>query len=263
MSPGGTTTDALNSSGDVVLNAGSTLNIRLNGTTAELQYDQIDVTGAVTLGGTLNVTVGFAVPVGTVFTIIDNDGIDAIAGTFAGLPEGTTLLLNGRPFRISYGGRFGGIGGRENDVTLEAIPALSVWDAGGGQNKFWSEPLNWAGDQPPQEGDDIQFANPGSGTVLATNDFPAGRRFGSIIFAGGKIRLDGNAATLDGNIQNSQAGEPEIALPVALAGGFRLTEAVKMTITGAITLSGAQSFPSSTRIRGFAATGAWTWRGTT
>ena len=242
VSPGGTTTDALNSSGDVVLNAGSTLNIRLNGTTAELQYDQIDVTGAVTLGGTLNVTVGFAVPVGTVFTIIDNDGIDAIAGTFAGLPEGATLLLNGRPFRISYGGRFGGIGGRENDVTLEAIPALSVWDAGGGQNKFWSEPLNWAGDQPPQEGDDIQFANPGSGTVLATNDFPAGRRFGSIIFAGGKIRLDGNAATLDGNIQNSQAGEPEIALPVALAGGFRLTEAVKMTITGAITLSGAQSF---------------------
>src|SRR6185295_11695694 len=63
VSPGFNTTNALNSSDGLILNAGSTLNIRLNGTSPEINYDQIDVTGTVTLGGTLNVTAGFAVPV--------------------------------------------------------------------------------------------------------------------------------------------------------------------------------------------------------
>jgi hypothetical protein len=57
------------------------------------------------------------------FTIIDNDGSDAVTagfyganGAFAGLPEGATITFNGVPLRISY------MGGTGNDVTLTAPP---------------------------------------------------------------------------------------------------------------------------------------------
>src|ERR1043165_9532666 len=51
-------------------------------------------------------------PTGTVYTVIQNDGADAVSGTFAGLPEGA--VINGSNFtgRISYHG------GDGNDVTL-------------------------------------------------------------------------------------------------------------------------------------------------
>src|SRR5688572_678303 len=88
VQPGGATPQYLTSVGDVDLNAGSTLNIRLNGPTEGFNYDQLRVQGTLTLGGTLNIMLGYLPAVGTDFTIIDNDGSDDITGTFAGLPEG-------------------------------------------------------------------------------------------------------------------------------------------------------------------------------
>ena len=66
---------------------------------------------------------------GNVFTIIANDGADAVVGTFAGLAEGATITLNGVTLVISY------VGGTGNDVVLTAqaaavaapIPTLSAW----------------------------------------------------------------------------------------------------------------------------------------
>ena len=46
------------------------------------------------------------------FVIVNNDGTDAVTGTFAGLAEGATLSLAGKPFRITYAG------GDGNDVEL-------------------------------------------------------------------------------------------------------------------------------------------------
>ena len=198
--PGGTTPDALECRGDATLAAGSTLRLRLNGTTAGINYDQLDVVGTVTLGGTLDLVFGFTPAVGDRFTIIENDGTDDVVGTFAGLPDGAVFTANGRPFRISYGSRFGLF--RDNDVTIEAIPALSVWDAGGGQNRRWSEPFNWVGDVVPMPGDNIQFsAFTATGSELrTTNDFPAGRAVGNITFIGGHHRLEGNLIQLHGGI---------------------------------------------------------------
>ena len=111
--------------GDLALTAGSTLAIEINGTTVGTQYDQVNVTGTVTLGGaTLNVVLSFTPTAGQVFTIINNDGSDAVTGTFAGLAEGATFTVGGTQFRISYVG--------SNDVTLtavgtQAIPTLSEW----------------------------------------------------------------------------------------------------------------------------------------
>ncbi|HXG49418.1 MAG TPA: autotransporter-associated beta strand repeat-containing protein [Methylomirabilota bacterium] len=243
VSPGATEPDTFDVLGNLALHAGSTLNLRLNGTNAGIDYDQLRVQGTVTLGGTLNVTAGFAPAVGERFTLIANDSTDDVVGTFAGLPEGAVLTINGRPFKISYGARFGGAFGRDvNDVTLEAVPALAVWDGGGGLNTFWREPLNWVNDILPMPGDDVQFATSSSATLVTSNDFPAGRLFGSLIFGAGRHLVGGNLASFAGNIQLTESNRVEISMPMTLAGGLRLTEPGTLLLNGAITLSADQMF---------------------
>src|SRR5437667_69851 len=98
---------------------------QLNGTKAVTGCDQLNVTGSVNLGGaTLSGTLGFSPPNGTSFTIINNDGGDAVIGTFAGLPEGSTVVLSGQSLQISY------VGGTGNDVVLSVVaPNLTVNNA--------------------------------------------------------------------------------------------------------------------------------------
>jgi autotransporter-associated beta strand protein len=107
--------------GNVTFAAGSTLAIELNGTTVDTQYDQLNVTGTVNLGGaTLNVTLGFAPAIGTTFTIVNNDGSDAVNGTFAGLLEASMFAAGGQQFRINYAA------GDGNDVVLTTLTAPST-----------------------------------------------------------------------------------------------------------------------------------------
>ncbi|MFN8709592.1 MAG: Ig-like domain-containing protein, partial [Planctomyces sp.] len=81
------------------------------------QYDQLNVTGTVAVGGNLNVSVenGFTPAIGDVFTILTNDGTDPISGTFNGLPQGGLVNYGGNIFAISYTGGTNG-----NDITLTA-----------------------------------------------------------------------------------------------------------------------------------------------
>src|SRR5436309_2904445 len=82
----------------------------------------LPVTGTVSLSGaTLSGTMGFTPPTGSTFTIVNNDGSDAVVGTFAGLAEGSTVVLSGQAFKISY------VGGTGNDVVLSvAKPNLTM-----------------------------------------------------------------------------------------------------------------------------------------
>jgi fibronectin-binding autotransporter adhesin len=89
--------------------------VELNGSTPGTGYDQLNVRGTNQLGGsTLHVTVGsgFAPVEGDRLTIINNDGSEAIQGTFAGLPNGTLFTAGGIQFRILYSDIF------LNDVIL-------------------------------------------------------------------------------------------------------------------------------------------------
>ena len=244
VSPGLNSPAILDSLGDVALNAGSTFNVRLNGTSVGLNYDQLRVQGTVTLGGTLNVTAGFVAAIGDTFTIIENDGTDDVVGTFARLPERAILMVNGRPFQISYGARgLGGFGRDVNDVTLEAVPALAVWDGGGGQNNLWSTPQNWVGDTLPLPGDDIQFYNTSNATLVTVNDFPDGRLFGSILLGRASHRVEGNLAEFDGRIETIDAGIFDIYVPMRLRGG--MLHAIpfgNVNLRGPITLTANQTF---------------------
>jgi autotransporter-associated beta strand protein len=113
--------------GNVSLLSGSgVLEIELNGTLPGVGYDQLNVHGTVNLQGvSLNTTLNYASSVGDSFTIINNDGTDAVLNTFMGLPQNATLYIGGELFQISY------TGGTGNDVVLTRLvtppkPALAL-----------------------------------------------------------------------------------------------------------------------------------------
>jgi fibronectin-binding autotransporter adhesin len=114
ISPGvspGTLTSA-----NVVFEAGSTLNIELDGLTPGSGYDQLSVQGLVQLTDVaLNLSLGMMPAKGDQFVIVANDGLEAVSGQFTGLPEGTEFTADGARFKITYHGNTG------NDVVLAVV----------------------------------------------------------------------------------------------------------------------------------------------
>lgn len=112
-SPGILTCSSVNFSG-----VNSDFTVELSGPIAGSGYDQLNVQGTNNLGGaTLNVNAAFglsnAPAIGQQFTILNNDGVDAITGTFSGRPNNSTFTVDNLTFVINYNG---GIGA--NDVVL-------------------------------------------------------------------------------------------------------------------------------------------------
>jgi len=112
--------------GNLDLQAGSTFSLELNGTSRGVNYDSLNVAGTVSLAGDLSLTFGFT-PGFDTFTLILNDGIDPVIGTFAGLEEGALVgTFNGVDARITYFGNADG-GAIGNDVLLTVPePASAV-----------------------------------------------------------------------------------------------------------------------------------------
>jgi hypothetical protein len=106
--------------GDLILAANSLFAVEIGGTTGSL-YDQLNVTGSVSLAGNLSGSLlnGFNPNVNDTFYLILNDGTDAVTGTFAGLPQGSTVNIGGHSFSISYTANGDG-GTTGNDVALVA-----------------------------------------------------------------------------------------------------------------------------------------------
>ena len=86
-------------------------------------HSELQVTGDVAIGGAaaLNVLSNTTIAIGTTITIISNDGVDAVTGTFAGLLDGALVTAsNGQTFLIDYQG------GDGNDVTLTRSVGLTT-----------------------------------------------------------------------------------------------------------------------------------------
>jgi len=99
-------------SGSTSLQSGSSFDVELDGDSS-IDYDQLDVGGLVSLGNAdLNISWGFVPTVGDEFTIIDNDGGDAVTGIFNGLAEGASFVAGNVTLKITYAG------GTGNDVVL-------------------------------------------------------------------------------------------------------------------------------------------------
>jgi fibronectin-binding autotransporter adhesin len=104
--------------------------VELNGSNPGTGYDQLNVQGTVNLsaGTVLSATLNYPSALSNKFTIIKNDGADAVVGTFKQLAEGATLTIGGQQFRISY------VGGDGNDVVLtqttgNPLPVLTIQPA--------------------------------------------------------------------------------------------------------------------------------------
>ena len=127
MSPGdgvGKISVGTNGSAGVSLAAGSMLDIELAGT-ASNTFDVLNVFGAVTLGGDLNLALlgGLSPAMGDSWTIITNDATDAITGRFA-----NTLTVDATHGLLYSGGLTYGLdyaGGTGNDLVLSVVPEPS------------------------------------------------------------------------------------------------------------------------------------------
>ncbi len=111
-----------NAANNFALAAATTLTMELAGTTPGAGgHDQLKVVGSINLAGaTLNVVPSFTPQVGDKFTLVENDAIEDVVGTFAGLAQGATITAGGVNFKIAYNG------GDGNDVVLTVDSLTSV-----------------------------------------------------------------------------------------------------------------------------------------
>ncbi len=141
----------------VAFGAGADLAISIASTTVNSGYRQFNVAGLVNLTGTDLVLSGAYAPApGDTFVIVNNDGADAITGTFNGRAEGASFTFNGVTMKITY------VGGSGNDVVLFA-PAPEINLTGNGANIA-------DGDAAPALADHTDFggAAVSNGTVVRT-----------------------------------------------------------------------------------------------
>jgi hypothetical protein len=123
LSPG--TTTGILGAGNTILNGG-TFALQLNGATVGTGYDQLNVTGTVSITGNTPLTLALGYnPADGVdsFVIVNNDGTEKVTTTgfltfnSQVLGEGATFTASGQSFRLTYAG-----GTNANDIVLQAIP---------------------------------------------------------------------------------------------------------------------------------------------
>ncbi len=113
-------------SGSLSLGSGTTVNMELNGTVAGTNYDQFNVAGTVGIASNvnLNLLVGYSPGAGHSYTIINNDGGDAVTGEFNGLPDDSTFFVGANSFSINYNG------GDGNDVVVTSVALCNTVSIG-------------------------------------------------------------------------------------------------------------------------------------
>ena len=110
-----------------------TVDIQTPGNTACTDFSQLVVTGNVNLTGSTLSTVflnSFTPTVGQSFEIINNEGTNAVTGTFNGLPEGTVFAVGSTHLKITYKG------GSGNDVVLTVVNLPTTPNTGFGLSSF-------------------------------------------------------------------------------------------------------------------------------
>ena len=119
--------------GNLVVPGTGSINIEIGGPNPggnPGDHDQVNVMGSVDLSAipslVIDVVNFFSPTIDQQFVILNNDGGDTITGTFAGLPEGSTIMADGFAFEISYLGT----DGTGNDVVLTNVPSDELFRDG-------------------------------------------------------------------------------------------------------------------------------------
>lgn len=202
--------------------------------------DQVQVTGTVALSGALSITIPAGAPApGETFTLIDNDGSDAVSGTFSQLAEGSTVTVGANKFSISYHG------GDGNDVVLTTSGGVKSWT--GTNSAAWSDPGNWSPAGVPTDAEQMLLFPAGVSRTTMTNDLPAGTSVSAMTF-NGAYTLNGNALTLMGNIAPQSDFNCNVDLKIGKSLRFASSSAGVSQYGGAIDVNG-QTLTLSNRPR--------------
>jgi len=137
LSPGnsaGTTTVG----GNFTMDKNSTMVAQVSGAVAGISYDQVKVSGNITLDGTLDLTTLSGLTLGETITLIDNTGSGTTLGYFSTiLTSGSTYTVTSNAdytftsgtteYLLSYNTFSATSGVNFNDVTLTVVPEPSTW----------------------------------------------------------------------------------------------------------------------------------------
>jgi len=104
---------------NLTFQAGASFAVEIGGLSPGSGHDQLSVRGTVQLGNAVlmpTLSPGFLPATGDTFVILNNDGADAISGTFSGLPNNAFVSVGpGLKFQVRYNG------GDGNDVSLTFV----------------------------------------------------------------------------------------------------------------------------------------------
>ncbi|WP_304350731.1 Ig-like domain-containing protein, partial [Comamonas testosteroni] len=252
LSPGNSA-GTLTVNGNLQMNAGSTLAVEINGTTAGTQYDQLLVNGTVDVSGaTLAVTHGYVPGNGDSYTLIVNDAADSVTGTYSGLPEGSTLTAGGNStvLTASY------IGGTGNDFTLTApINAAPVvgnlnGDSVGVIESDGPTLLDAGGNATVTDSDSANFDG-GNVTVAIVANRASGEDILAIVNQGsgaGQIGVSGSNITFGGVVIGSFTGGTG-ANDLVISLNANATPAAVQALVRNITYSNSNTLDPSTETR--------------
>ncbi|EDP71749.1 hypothetical protein FBALC1_04657 [Flavobacteriales bacterium ALC-1] len=135
ITPGGGTTGLEYSFDDLIMDSGATFAPLIEGTGVS-EFDKLLVNGTVTLNdANLEPIGGFAIASGDELIIVDNQGPDAVVGTFNNLAEGSDVVFGDFTGIISYKGGDGNdivLFNPETKVELTDAGSLNITDINGG-----------------------------------------------------------------------------------------------------------------------------------
>ena len=146
---------------------GAFLVVQVAGTAVGTGYDQLELTGSLTLGSGARLLwqPSVAVPKGSVFIVVRITGVAPVINAFSGMPEGSTFASNGQTFQITYRG------GDGNDVVVTALngpAAVSTHDGDASLDRTGAQTTTYhlpEGVTRSPFDEDVLIANP--------NDVPA------------------------------------------------------------------------------------------
>ncbi|MCC5945177.1 MAG: BspA family leucine-rich repeat surface protein, partial [Bernardetiaceae bacterium] len=225
----------------LTLGAGSKLNLLINGTTVDTQYQQLNVEGQINLNNAELTFLGSTHPptIGQTFILVENDDADAIIGTFAGLPEEGIIpnfLGSGLNAQITY------LGGDGNDAVI-TVESANYYTLG---NATWNiNSNNWSldGTNPC----DCSPAGAPDATVYIRNNHVVTVANAADIALDNIVELqDDGVLTLENGNTNAIATLTTSAGSTInlLAGNFNLADPAATTINGTINRQTTGTFPN-------------------
>ncbi|XHR31138.1 MAG: beta strand repeat-containing protein [Chthoniobacteraceae bacterium] len=123
--------------GDFTTDATSTLVAAVSGAVAGTSYDQVQVSGAVSIAGTLDLTTLSGLTLGETIVLIDNTGSNTTTGYFSTIITSATnytltsnsdytFTSGGTEYLLSFKGKAES-DSQYNDVTLTVVPEPATW----------------------------------------------------------------------------------------------------------------------------------------